>query len=184
MEKKEVLKKASSLFISKNALGFWIPTFVLALFIAFLYHQGRATQEEGKTSYKVSGYFSGGNGGSDLDVRRIRWHKHHGFERVVFDCYQYKGVLGKNSYVLSNSVGVYEIGKDKKGALEIDGELKGYRNLSAHIPSFSHSKLINGFEVLPEENEGYLFTIKLKKATPYRVFTLQNPGRIVIDLKD
>ncbi len=183
MEKKEILKKVSSLFISKNALSFWIPALVLAMFIAFLYMQGQTTQGEEESDYKKSGYFEGGNGGSDLDIRRIRWHKHNGFERVVFDCYQYNGVLGKNSYVLSNSVGVYEIGKDKKDALEIDGELKGYRDISAKVPTFTHSKLIDGFEVLPEDG-GYLFTIKLKKSTPYRVFTLQNPGRIVIDLKD
>ncbi len=176
---KKLLKK-------KSTWGYLLPTLVLFGFLLFLFYGGSGFDFTSKSSseYKKSGYFSSSDGGSDLDVRRIRWHKHLGFERVVFDIYKYNGVLAKSSYILSQSVGSYEIGRDKKGSLEIDGELKGYRAFYATPPSFSKSKLIDSFEILSEDNDAYLFTMHLKKATPYKVFTLKNPARIVIDLKD
>ena len=170
---------------SKSFWGYFIPALLLILFILFLYYRGSGTKlSSHESSYKSVGYFVGGNPSSDLDIRRVRWHKHVGFERVVFDCYRYDGVLGRKTYVLSSDTGEYEIGKEKKNALEIDGEIKGYRSFSAILPSFDKSKLIRSIELLNEDNGAYLFTIHLKKSTPYKVFTLSNPARIVIDLKD
>jgi len=173
------------LFKSKKFWGYFFPALLLIFFILFLLYKGDSFNLGSKESpYKKVGYFVGGSPGSDLDIRRIRWHKHNGFERVVFDCYRYNGVLGKKSYILSKDTGVYEIGKDKKDALEIDGEIKGYTSFLASPPSFYKSKLIDSIEILKEDNDAYLFTLHLKKSTPYRVFTLNNPARIVIDLKD
>jgi len=168
---------------SKSVLGYLIPFVLLIGFFLFLIYKGDGSFSAPK-DYKTSGYFYGGNGGSDLDVRTVRWHKHNGFERLVLDCYQYNGVLGDKSYVLTNNTGKYQIGREKASSLELDGELKGYRAFSASVASFSSSKLIDDIEIFPDEDEVILFTIKLKKSTPYKVFTLKSPARIVIDLKD
>ena len=176
-------KKILAKLKNKNVLGYLIPFVLLISFFLFLIYKGDGSFNTPK-DYKNSGYFYGGNGGSDLDIRKVRWHKHNGFERLVLDCYQYNGVLGKKSYVLTDNTGNYQIGREKASSLELDGELKGYRAFSASIPSFSKSKLIDDIEIFPDEDEVVLFTIKLKKSTPYKVFTLKNHARIVIDLKD
>jgi len=176
-------KKMLGKLSSKGVLGYLLPALLLIGFVLFLLIKGGGLGSIPK-DYKKSGYFHGGNGGSELDIRKVRWHKHLGFERLVFDCYQYNGVLDNKSYVLTDNTGIYQIGKEKVSSLELDGELKGYRAFSAHIPAFSKSKLIEDIEIFPEDGDGVLFTIKLKKSTPYKVFTLKNPARIVIDLKD
>ncbi len=168
---------------SKTLWGYIVPAITLLIFGIFLYIKGSGGSIFVESDYKNSGYFTGGSGGDDLDIKRIRWHKHHGFERVVFDCYKYNGMFTNKQYLLTNETGFYEIGKDKKGSLELDGEIKGYRAFSADIPSFSKSKLINSIEVMPEDEGAFLFTIKLKKSTPYKAFYLTKPARIIIDLK-
>ena len=176
-------KKITGKLKSKGVLGYLLPSLLLVGFFLFLLIKGGSFGTIPK-DYKKSGYFHGGNGGSELDIRRVRWHKHSGFERLVFDCYKYDGVLGDKSYILTDSTGKYQIGNEKVSSLEIDGELKGYRAFSASIPSFPKSKLIDTIDIFPEDSDSILFTIKLKKSTPYKVFTLKNPARIVIDLKD
>ncbi len=177
------MAKFTEIVKNKTSMIYFISALLLIGFILFLIYRGDGTISTPSNDYKKVGYFHGGSGGSELDVRKVRWDKHVGFERIVFDVYQYNGVLGDKSYILTSDTGIYQIGKEKTDLLELYGELKGYRAFSAAIPSFSSSKYVEDLEVMPESDE-ILFTIKLKKSTPYRVFTLAHPARIVIDLKD
>jgi len=133
--------------------------------------------------YKSYGYFQGGEMSEDLDVRSVRWHQHKGYERVVFDVSKYDGVFGSAPYKDTGEVGIYQIGIEVKNGLSIDGELSGYRAFSARAPSFKKSKLINKMEIFPNDIQSFLFSLELKKPASYKVFTLKNPTRIIIDIR-
>ncbi len=167
----------------KEYTPYLIATLALIGFFAFLFFRGMGgggyLPIDG---YKYSGYFSGGEPGENLDVRLIRWHKHKGYERIVFDVYKYNSILDPKDYIRSNVTGEYEIGRDAQSK-DIDGELRGYSSVSAPIPSFKGSSVIKRLEFMPDK-ESFLFTIKLKKRSAYKVFTLKHPTRIVIDIAD
>ncbi len=170
--------------LSKKSLGYIIPALLLIAGALFLYLKTSSTSDGALSNgYKSHGYFHGGVPAEDLDVRRIRWHAHNGYERLVFDIYQYNGVLSEVPYIKATKTGVYQIGREKVDALMIDGELSGYRAFSASMPTLSKSHIIQSIEILPEDESHYLFTIHLKKAAHYKVFTLKNPARIIIDVE-
>jgi hypothetical protein len=168
----------------KKTWGYLIPTFALVGFAIFLFYKGGGVGSINIGGYKSVDYFHGGSGGSDLDIKRVRWHKHNGFERVVLDVFQYNGMFTDKNFILTNKTGTFQIGKEKAGSLELDGEVKGFRSFSANIPNFYKSKLIESMEVFTEDSSAFIFTINLKKSTSYKVFTLTKPARIIIDLKD
>ncbi len=172
---------------SKKSWGYIIPTLFLiaGAFFLFLKSNGGSSPIGGFMSggYKSVGYFHGGKIAESLDVRTVRWHKHEGYERVVFDIYAWHGVFGDKPYEKTDKTGLYQIGKEKKGSLHLDGEIMGYRAFSAKTPSFTQSKLVSKMQVIPNEENSFLFTLTLKKPASYKVFTLKDPSRIIIDLK-
>ncbi len=167
--------------IKKDKVPYLITFLVLIGFLAFLFIRG--VGGNGHVSidgYKYSGFFSGGAPSNNLDIRLIRWHKHKGYERVVFDVYRYNSILDRKDYARSDITGEYEIGREGTNSA-IDGELKGYTSISATIPSFRTSSIIRRVEFMPDK-DSFLFTITLKKRSAYKVFTLKHPTRIVIDI--
>jgi len=173
---------------SKKSWGYIIPALLLiagALFLSVKSTGGLGGAVGGFLSdgYKSSGYFSGGKMTEGLDVRTVRWHKHEGYERLVFDIYEWDGVFGDNPYQKTDQTGLYQIGKEKSGSLSLDGELSGYRAFSAKMPSFIKSKRIKRMQVFPNDENSFLFTFTLKSPATYKVFTLKNPARIIIDIK-
>ncbi len=179
----KILKKPS-----KRGWGYIIPTLFLIAGAIFLFYKsnGGISPISGLLGggYKSAGYFHGGKMTKGLDVRSIRWSdKHNGYERVVLDVYIWHGVFDNTPYQKSNRVGLYQIGKEEKGSVHLDGELSGYRAFSAKLPSFSKSKFIKKMQVIPNDENSFYFTLTLKKPAIYKVFTLKNPARIVIDLK-
>jgi hypothetical protein len=170
--------------IKKESLNYLIPALVLILFFGFILYKGGSLSSASSAigGYKYEGYFIGGSPGESLDIRLVRWHKHKGYERVVFDVYEYNGVLTNNNYTRAKVTGEYEIGREGESS-DIDGELRGYIAFSASIPSFNGSNVIRRLEVFPDK-DSYLFTFTLKKRAAYKVFTLKNPTRIVIDIAD
>ncbi len=172
---------------SKKSWGYIIPTLFLiaGAFFLFLKSNGSINPMGGFIShgYKSSGYFHGGKVAESLDVRAVRWHKHEGYERVVLDVYTWHGVFDDTPYQKTSKTGLYQIGKEKKNSLHLDGEIMGYRAFSARIPSFTKSKFVSKMQVIPNEENSFFFTLTLKKPVSYKVFTLKRPSRIIIDLK-
>ncbi len=103
------------------------------------------------------------------EVARVRWHQHDGFERLVFDI---------NGYTTGN----FKMGEDARNDTKLHGFLTGYRSFSATLPSFTSSNIVKDMEVYTEGNNGYEFTIFLHRPTDYKLFSLPNPDRIVIDM--
>ena len=173
---------------SKKSWGYIIPSLLLiagALFLFVKSTGGLGSVMGGimNGGYKSSGYFAAGNMTDGLDVRAIRWHKHDGYERLVFDIYKWDGVFNDNPYQKTDEVGLYQIGKEDSDSLSLDGEISGYRAFSATMPSFAKSKLIKYLQIFPNDENSFLFTFTLKSPASYKVFTLKNPARIIIDIK-
>ena len=170
---------------SKKSWGYIIPTLFLVGGALFLFLKTNVVMEKFISSgYKSHGYFSGGGDTSDgLDVQALRWHKHDGYERLVFDIYRWRGVIAESTYQKTNEVGAYQIGREVVNTTTIDGELSGYRAFSAKLPSVTKSRFIKDMEVYSDGYSSYLFAIHLKKEVSYKVFSLKNPARIIIDIK-
>lgn len=173
---------------SKKSWGYIIPALFLIAGIIFLLPKSNGgisgvMGEFVSGGYKSSGYFTGGKMTDGLDVRAVRWHKHEGYERLVFDIYAWDGVFGDNPFQQTNQSGLYQIGKEDGDALSLDGELSGYRAFSAKMPNFKNSKFMKKMQVFPSDENSFLFTISLKSPATYKVFTLKSPARIIIDIK-
>jgi hypothetical protein len=170
--------------IAKQHWGYIIPTLLLIAGGLFLF-----MKTDGSTGgfmsggFKSYGYFSGGSGGKDLNVKSVRWHTHNGYERLVFDISKWDGVLGNYPYKSTNETGTYEIGTELQNARYIDGELSGFRSFSGNMPYFKKSKILEKMQVFPNGDDSYLSRINLKRTASYKVFTLKNPARIIIDIK-
>ncbi len=170
--------------IAKQHWGYIIPTLLLIAGGLFLFMKtGASTDGLMSGGFKSYGYFSGGSGGKDLNVKSVRWHTHNGYERLVFDISKWDGVLGEHPYKSTNETGIYEIGTELKNAKYIDGELSGYHSFTGNMPYFKKSKLLKDMQVFPNGDDSYLFRIGLKNKAAYKVFTLKNPARIIIDIK-
>ena len=169
--------------IAKQHWGYIIPTLLLIAGGIFLFYKsGYISKGTVSGGYKSYGYYAAGKKSDDLDVRNIRWHQHNGYERLVFDIYKWDGVLG-SLYMRTNETGLYQIGREKGNSKTIDGELSGYRAFSADMPSFAKSKIMQSMEIYPNDDGTFLFAITLKKDASYKVFTLKNPARIIIDAR-
>ncbi len=126
--------------------------------------------------YRDQGYVKGGKSADGFDVYSLRWHKHNGFERLVFD-------ISDEFSSYDAVVGFYSIGTEAIDSTSIAGELLGYSLFSAYIPSFKDSEIIHEMEVSSQKDTGYFFSISLKQPVSYKVFSLTDPARIIIDFK-
>jgi hypothetical protein len=107
-----------------------------------------------------------------LEVTNVRWSKNHnGYERIVFDVSEYV----KGSFTL---------GLDKRYDTVLHGELLDYDEFLANLPNFSSSRIIKKMEVFSlAPKKGFSFTLWLYHRAEYKIFSLSNPSRIVIDIK-
>jgi hypothetical protein len=110
-----------------------------------------------------------------LDVMKIREGRHEAYLRLVFDVYA-NGQAAKK-------VGQYDA-KYIRSQRDIVVILHGYQKFSAPLPSFSHNSVIEQiyFEQYPA-NQGFKFHIKLREEAKVRIFDLDNPARLVFDIK-
>jgi hypothetical protein len=110
-----------------------------------------------------------------LDVRNIREGKHDDYMRLVFDIY--------HANEQAKKVGQYTA-KYYESRDDIVVTLKGYNKFTAALPSFSVSSPVEQlyFERYHEEN-AYKFHIKLREHAKVRIFALENPARLVFDIK-
>jgi hypothetical protein len=170
--------------IKKKHLGYIIPTILLLAGALFLYLKTSGAVGGGLSGgFKSQGYFQGGSAAEDLNIKSIRWHKHNGYERIVLDIYKWNGVFSERPYKKAHETGVYQIGRELTTDTTIDGEISGYRAFSANMPHFSKSASIKRMELFSNDDNSYIFSLILKHPASYKVFTLKNPARIVIDIK-
>ena len=116
--------------------------------------------------------FEGGYLSDGLDISNIRQSQHGNMLRLVFDS---KG--DSNGKVGSYSFVYYP---DK---YLITTVLGGYRNFSATLPKFSEDSMVE--KIYMDEyldDSGYKFHIKLREDVKVKVFNLENPARIVLDI--
>jgi hypothetical protein len=167
----------------RKVLGYVVTALLLMLGAVFLFFKTPSGSLSLFDGYKSSGYFEAGKMTEDLDVHSLRWHQHDGYERLVFDIQKWDGVFGDKPYQATTKTGLYQVGRELVTALSIDGELSGYRSFSASLPSFAKSDIIKSMEIFPNDEKSFLFSINLKHSASYKVFTLTNPTRLIIDLK-
>lgn len=162
------------------------PTFVFVLTaMSLLYLSGCHEQEIGAPDAKAPiRHFQGGAKASDLDLGRIRFGKEGKMERLVFDSFKHtlsSGIKAKQS-------GSYRI-THAPSTHRLVGKLSGYRAFSALASkrslSFKNSRFIKKITLLAHPDpESYTFEILFRQAVSVNVFSLQNPARIVIDIKE
>jgi hypothetical protein len=135
-----------------------------------LYHE--KYEEEGQGNRK----FTGGTRSDGLDLRTIRVNDQGDSVRLVFDSYDM--ALGDKV----DKVGAYDFVYYPEKRL-ISGVINGYRGFSAKLPLFERTSIVEKMymdEYL--DDSGYRFHIKLRYSAEVKVFTLENPGRIVVDM--
>lgn len=116
--------------------------------------------------------FEGGYLSDGLDIYKIRKSQHGDMLRLVFDS---KGAT--NGKVGSYSFVYYP---DK---YLITGRIDGYRSFSATLPSFSTTNVVEKMYMDEKlDDSGYKFHIKLREDAKVKVFNLENPARIVVDI--
>jgi hypothetical protein len=166
----------------KNIIGMFLPFFLFLLFTIVLFiflKNDNTTPNEPK---QVKEIFSEVNvkkevrvkksrsiSTSTSEVTRVRWNQHEGYERLVFD------VSDMNS-------GSFTMDVDTRNNTKVHGSFIGYRSFPETLPNFITSTIVKDMEVYTQGNNGYNFTISLYRPIDYKVFALENPDRIVIDM--
>ena len=120
--------------------------------------------------------FEGGYLSDGLDISKIRQSQHGNMLRLVFDS------KGASDNVSSNKVGSYSFIYYPDKYL-ITATIGGYRHFSASLPTFSTNSVVEKMymdEYL--DDSGYKFHIKLREDAKVKVFDLENPARIVVDI--
>lgn len=127
------------------------------------------------TDRKQSIYFEDGifhNGGkrtkSELKALRHSYHKGKGYDRTVFE---FKTAELPRLY-----------GHFTKDLRRIHLDFFG-TDLSETMGSFGNSKFVKSVNFFPVTNESLSVEIELKKGVSCDIFFLNNPGRLVLDLK-
>lgn len=128
----------------------------------------------------------GGSIADGLDVASIRYGAHDGYERLVFDITQWEGAGPGAAGKPAASSGYFHImpGPSRRQMII---ELGGFRAFSAAMPSFGLSWRINSLQRLRgeayEDDSTVALALSVSSGSCYRAFALQNPARIVIDIR-
>lgn len=131
-------------------------------------------------AYQRSGRVVGGKLTDGRDIRRIRWARQEGYERIVLDVYagNYDG-LGPAVPRACH----FEVSYDPETLL-LKVAVAGTRRFTATFPNTAGSGLVRSFKKIPVyDDSAHSFSVQLASPVEYEVFELKNPGRIVIDLR-
>ncbi|MBF4694581.1 AMIN-like domain-containing (lipo)protein [Fusibacter ferrireducens] len=133
------------------------------------------------TGFVKTGSFKGGVITDGQDINSIRYGNHDQFERIVIDLTEWQKTNADGSAVKVNEACHYEATISSDG-LEVQVVLSGVRAASAVAPIFAKSSNIESLGVYyPSDDSTIGLSVKLKKPSSYKVFSLKEPGRIVID---
>ena len=138
-------------------------------------------------SSSKSQIFQGGRDAQDLDLAMIRLGEDNQTERLVLDSYKQNSATQTPSIKAKRS-GRYKISYTPSKQ-RITATLHGYRALSAlgnsGIKQFPSSRYIKEVTLLKHPApQSYTVSIILKEDATVNIFELQDPARIVIDVKE
>ncbi len=127
---------------------------------------------------------SGGEIADGLDVGSIRLGSHSTYDRLVFDVTYWEGAaeeLGE----YAEKPGHFSM-KPLLMGVEYSLELGGFRAFSAPMPKFSADSRLSSISRRRgeafEDDSTISLLIRFQSKQCYRVFTLVNPARIVLDV--
>jgi hypothetical protein len=116
-------------------------------------------------------HFEGGTITDGLDIKSIRKAEHDSYIRLVFDS---DG---------ASKVGSYKVDYDPS-TKRVSIVLGGYRAFSAKFPTFSGASIVEKIDFAKYlDDSGYKLYINLREITKIKVFALESPARLVIDVQ-
>lgn len=130
----------------------------------------RKISSKKKSVYFRDGVFHNGNKRMKANLKAIRhsFSKKNDFERVVFD-FKTNKIPKVYGHISSNEKKIYMDLFDTK--------------VKAGIGSFGSSKYVKEVNFFPLDKESLSVELSFKQGVIADVFYLENPGRLVIDLK-
>ena len=129
--------------------------------------------------------FAGGGILDGLDMATIRIGKSSDYTSIIFDSYQYEESGDLPSQKASSSGNYLFTYEPKKK--RIVGLIDGYKAFSALLNDqhelFSDNTIVENIYVVEHlGNDGIKFIIKLRKNVRVNIFSVKNPGRIIVNL--
>lgn len=124
-----------------------------------------------KSIYLDSGIFHNGKVENKAVLKAVRhfFNSKTGFERIVFD---FEGKEIPRIYG-------HMAGKDKKIFIDFFST-----DLNKNLNSFGSSRFVKSLDIYPIGKETVSFELSMKEKFTADVFYLENPGRLVIDVKN
>jgi len=115
-------------------------------------------------------------GSGKISLKEIRWAmRNNGNERLVFDLYN-----GEEKVSKPDNYKVIDEARDNA----FDILLIDYENIETSLPELTQSKIIKEIIISNDkENEGVNIKLLLRNSPTYKVFEVENPGRLVIDFE-
>jgi hypothetical protein len=110
------------------------------------------------------------------NLKEIRWAiRDDGSERLVFDIY-------KGGEKVSKPTNYKVIDEARDNAIDI--LFLSFENAGTNLPDLKQSKIIKEIIISNDDEErGVNIKLMLKSSPAYKVFEVENPGRLVIDFK-
>jgi len=133
------------------------------------------------TGFKSSGSFSGGEKSSGQDIAFARYGRHDTYERLAFDLYEWVGgkPVQPAGVICDYTAGISDDGRTI--SIIINGAVEAYASQSslsllnsANIEAVSYNYFGNG--------DAVAITISLKRPCQFKVFNLESPAKLVIDI--
>jgi len=132
-------------------------------------------EEPDESTELSSQHFEGGTISDGLNIKTVRKAEHDTYVRLVFDS---DGVDSKVA-----KVGNYKVDYDPS-TKRVSIVLSGYRAFSAKFPTFADSSIIEKIDFAKYlDDSGYKLYMNLRETTKIKVFALESPARLVIDVK-
>lgn len=128
----------------------------------------------------ATGGFKGGTQTTGQDIAFARYGLHVGYERVVFDIYEWIG--GKPTDTVEE-IGPYvtSISADGKTiTIELEGAINAYAKQEAIDLKGSKTLESITYET-PSTGEKVLITLKFAEPVKYKVFSLKSAARLIVD---
>ena len=128
----------------------------------------------------ATGGFKGGTQTNGQDVAFARYGLHVGYERVVFDIYEWIG--GKPTETVEE-IGPYETSISTDGKtiiIKLDGAINAYAKQEALDLKGSKTLQSITYET-PSTGEEVIITLKFTEPVKYKVFSLKSAARLIID---
>ncbi len=138
------------------------------------------TTEAQLEGFISTGGFSGGTQTSGQDVAFARYGLHDGYERLVFDIYEWVG--GKPTDTVSE-IGPYETSISTDGktiTINLNGAINAYAKQEALDLKGSKTLLSVTYDT-PSTGERVQITLKFAEPVKYKVFNLKSAARLVVD---